>query len=351
MSVHLGQVGTGRLRPEQLALLSGPLGDLHGDGASDVRVVSASFLREGVYRLQLEGATCNSVVVKRQRARHAQLEECVSERWLAAVGLRDVGPPRRAAIGEADGRHVWQVYDDLGPFGLDRPDVDATCVEAAMDGLAQLHAAFSGHPLLAEPRFAAGDLGTYFYVNSIHDAARCVAQLVPPVVRLSVAEQRVKDEVQHLLLHLMKDEPRRVRLLRDQAGPQTLVHGDLTRANVFVLPGDVHRLRLIDWDHVGVGPAGFDISTHVSYYPAHQRHIVLERYRQAMADRGFPFDDGLDWALLVETFEAGRLANQIIWIALSILEGGAWGFRRLAAWRDALAEVLPGSGIGAGEST
>ena len=95
---------------------------------------------------------------------------------------------------------------------------------------------------------------------------------------------------------------------------------------------------------MGVGPAGFDISTHVAYYPPAQRRFVLERYTQAMADRGFPFADDLDWDLLVATFEAGRLANQIIWVARGILEGNGWTFRELAAWRDALAAVVAGDG-------
>lgn len=346
MNVDVEQAGTEVLGPEELALLSGPLSTLAGHRPADVKVLSATLLREGVHRLELEGATCRSVVVKRLRAKRAQLERRVTGRWLPTVGMDDVGPPRRATVGEPDGRHVWHVYDDLGRQGLDRPDVGPDCLEAAMDRLADLHASFAGHAMLPEPRFAAGDLGTYFYTNSVRDAARCVALLRPPTVSMSAQDESVRDAVEAHLSQLLDDEPRRVHLLREQAGPETLVHGDLTRANVFVLPGpEGPRVRLIDWDHVGVGPAGFDISTHVAYYAADQRRLVLERYTAAMANRGFPFPDDLDWDLLVATFEAGRLANQVIWVALGIQEGNGWTFRELAAWRDALAAVV-GAGDG-----
>jgi thiamine kinase-like enzyme len=299
------------------------------------------------------------VVVKRLAAKAAMLEEQVTGRWLPAVGLDGLGPPRRASVGEPDGRHVWHVYDDLGAWGLDREDVDTSCLEAAMDRLADLHAAFAGHAMLAEPRFAAGDLGVYFYVNSVRDAARCVARLRPPAVQVSPEEAQARDAVEGHLARLLADEPRRVGLLREQAGPETVVHGDLTRANVFVPPAlggrgaPGQRVRLIDWDHVGVAPAGFDISTHLAHYPRAQRDLVLDRYTGAMAQRGFPFPRDTDWDLLVATFEAGRLANQIIWIAISILEGSEWGFPRLKDWSDALAAVAPGPrdsapGVGVG---
>jgi thiamine kinase-like enzyme len=197
--------------------------------------------------------------------------------------------------------------------------------------------------MLAEPRFAAGDLGAYFYVHSVRDAVRCLEGLRPPSVRMAAEGQAVRDALLAHLSQLLDDEPRRVHLLQEQSGPETLLHGDLTRANVFVLPESHQpRVRLIDWDHVGVGPAGFDISTHVAHYPSARRQRVLERYALAMAERGHPFPDDVDWGLMVDTFEAGRLANQVIWIALGIVEGNEWGFRDLATWADALAAAVTG---------
>lgn len=334
------------MRPEHLGLLSDSLAELARRGSSEVRVLSATSLREGVHRLRLEGATRDTVVVKRLGTRRSDLERRLTDRWLPGVGMDGLGPPRFAMVAEHDGRHVWHVYDDLGPGSLDREDVAEDRILAAMDRLAELHTSFAGHSLLAEPRFAAGDLGAWFYVNSVRDAARCVALLRPPEVRMSASERRARDAVQHLLSRLLEDEPRRVRLL-STAGPETLVHGDLTRANVFVgsAPEGL-RACFIDWDHVGVAPAGFDISTHVAHYPPGLRKHVLDHYTRAMAQRGSPFADGLDWPLLMVTFEAGRLANQIIWIAQSILEGSRWGFQQLAWWSRALGATVAASGDG-----
>jgi aminoglycoside phosphotransferase (APT) family kinase protein len=53
---------------------------------------------------------------------------------------------------------------------------------------------------------------------------------------------------------------------RGAGPPATLVHGDLTARNAGVDRDDA--LVLIDWEHVGVGPVGFDLGTFVSLYRA-----------------------------------------------------------------------------------
>ena len=70
--------------------------------------------------------------------------------------------------------------------------------------------------------------------------------------------------------------------------PATLVHGDLTPRNAG-LDGD-HALVLIDWEHVGVGPVGFDLGTFVSLYRAFggqgelDESALLEVYGRALSD-------------------------------------------------------------------
>jgi hypothetical protein len=70
--------------------------------------------------------------------------------------------------------------------------------------------------------------------------------------------------------------------------PTTLVHGDLTARNAGLDDDDV--LVLIDWEHVGVGPVGFDLATFVSLYRAFGGHGELEEeallriYGQALSD-------------------------------------------------------------------
>jgi Phosphotransferase enzyme family len=327
------------LSPGDLALLAGALGRLSGGGREPVRVVSATVLGEGVHRLELSRADRPCVVVKRLRSHRARLEQRVTGRWLPGVGLDGLGPPRLSTVAETDGTYVWHVYDDLGAHDLDRPDLDAGAVDLTMCRLADLHARFAGHLLLPEVRFAAGDLGVYFYTRSVRDALATVDRMRPPRLVPCPEDATTRDGVLARLQTLRDDEPARVRLL-EGAGPETLVHGDLTRENVFVLDGAV---RLIDWDHVGVAPAAFDLSTHVTHYPPAQRPLVVDRYTAAMAERGFPFREDLDWDLLVRTFEAGRLANQLIWLATGVLEGTEKTFDRLVEWGQALAAAVDGT--------
>jgi hypothetical protein len=320
-----------------LDLLAAALGRLTDGGTDPVRVVSATLLGESVHRLELGCADRGSVVVKRLRSSRARLEQRVTDRWLPGVGLDGLGPPRLATVAEPDGAFVWHVYDDLGARGLDRPDVDAGTLDLAMGRLADLHARFAGHLLLPEVRFAAGDLGVYFYTRSVRDALATVDRLRPPQLMLSPEDAAIRDGVLARLQTLRDSEPARARLLEECAGPETLVHGDLTRANVFVLDGAV---RLIDWDHVGVAPAAFDLSTQVAQHPPDRRPLVVDSYTAAMAERGFPFRVDTDWDLLVGTFEAGRLANQLIWLATGLLEGTEQTFERLAGWGQALAAAV-----------
>lgn len=311
---------------------------------STVQMLSNVRLKRGVHRLELAGAIRSTVVVKRIRNWKSRLEVLVTDRWLPDAGLGGLGPPRLAAHAEPDGRHVWHVYDDLGPWGLDRPDVDDTSIKAAMERAADLHSRFAGHAMLPEPRFASGDLGTYFYSRSVRDAVRSVTQIGSSGPALSSAEQRVRDDVLERLHTLLDQEQERVQMIEQDAGPETLLHGDLTTANVFVRPIDGDpSVRIIDWDHAGIGPAAFDLSTHVSYYPPGQRRQVLDHYTKAMAERGYPFGEHVDWARLLATFEAGRLANQIIWVAICILQRDGWTFDDLAAWGRSLAAVMDGT--------
>ncbi len=321
-----------RLRP---ALAAGP------DKA--VKVVSDVQLRRGVHRLELAGAIRPSVVVKRIRNWKSRLELLLTDRWLPDARLDGLGPPRLAALAEPDGRYVWHVYEDMGPWGMDRPDADGGAIEAAMQRVADLHAGFARHAMLPEPRFAAGDLGAYFYSRSVRDAVRSVTQLGPPALDLSADEWRIRDDALEHLHRLLDEEQERVQMIEHDAGPETLLHGDLTTANVFVLPTNGRQtVRLIDWDHTGIGPAAFDLSTHVSYYAPDQRRRVLDHYTGAMAERGFPFGEHVDWNHLLATFEAGRLANQIIWVAICILQRDGWTFDDLASWSRSLAAALDG---------
>lgn len=70
--------------------------------------------------------------------------------------------------------------------------------------------------------------------------------------------------------------------------PGTLVHGDLTPRNAGLDPAG--HLALIDWEHVGVGPVGFDLGTFVSVYRAFggqgelDEPALLDAYGRALSD-------------------------------------------------------------------
>lgn len=349
MTVPTGPTVLSDGHSDELATLVDLLPALSGGSDDTVEVTGRERLRRGVHRLHLAGAIRPTVVVKRVRTWKSRLEQQLTDRWLPGAQLDGLGPPRVAILAEPDGRYVWHIYDDLGPWGLDQPTAATGAIEAALGRVADLHARFANHAMLPEPRFAAGDLGVYFYSKSVRDAARAVARLHPPAVELSASEQQVRDDLLERLHLLLDDEPERIRMIEQAAGPETLLHGDLTTANVFVLPGPP-VVRLIDWDHVGVGPAAFDISTHLSYYPADKRRGVLDRYTAAMADRGYAFGADVDWDRLLATFEAGRLANQIIWVAICLLDDDGWTFEHLAQWNRSLAAVVDGTVAAGGPS-
>ena len=145
------------LEAADLDLLAEALSRLTNGHRRPVEVATATVLREGVHRVELNHS--DRAIVKRLRSKRAQLERRLTDRWLPGAGLDGFGPPRLSTVAEPDGAFVWHVYDDLGTHGLDRAHVDAEVIAQAMGRLADLHARFAGHLLLPEVRFAAGDLG------------------------------------------------------------------------------------------------------------------------------------------------------------------------------------------------
>ena len=130
-----------------------------------------------------------------------------------------------------------------------------------------------------------------------------------------------------------------------EAGPETLLHGDLWPQNVFVCAADgVPRARLIDWDHVGVGLFSFDLSTFLYRSAAEERLWLLDRYRAAAerAGRRLPGTEELN--LLFHTAESARFAHSILFDALAVLNDGAgWAIERLmdyARWLETLRPPL-----------
>ena len=104
------------------------------------------------------------------------------------------------------------------------------------------------------------------------------------------------------------------------------------------------RALLIDWDHVGVGPISYDLSTFLYRFPPQDRQWILNCYQEAVGRVSWRLPCARDLNLLFETAESARYANRAIWPAIALLQERAeWGFDELAAveqWFELLEPVL-----------
>src|SRR5207247_6340730 len=86
---------------------------------------------------------------------------------------------------------------------------------------------------------------------------------------------------------LLAEGPKRAAAVRELGGPETLLHGDLWTTNTFVVPTAAGlQARLIDWDHAGVGPFSYDLSTFLLRLPEDDRPWILQGYADATARAG-----------------------------------------------------------------
>jgi Ser/Thr protein kinase RdoA (MazF antagonist) len=249
----------------------------------------------------------------------------VAERWLPAVGLDRHGPSLAGAVASPGARCIWQVYEDLGRQTLE-DRIKRRHVRAATLLLARLHSAFAEHPLLGECRLWGEDHGSAFYRSSVCDAVAALEAL--PTFDLDREQARLRDRLLLRLYGLRETTTERTALLVRAGGAETLLHGDLWPRNMFVLPrGEELLVRLIDWDHVGVGPVVYDLSIFLLRFPMEQRKQILDTY----ADAGGQLPASDDLNALCETAELARLANRVIWPALAAREKPAtWAFEQLA---------------------
>jgi Ser/Thr protein kinase RdoA (MazF antagonist) len=128
-----------------------------------------------------------------------------------------------------------------------------------------------------------GDLGLPFFNANVRDAIRSLEALRPPAIRLTRQQESVRLSLMARLCRLFEEQPMRAQALLESGGPETLLHGDLWTMNTFVIDTP-HGLqaRLIDWDHAGVGPASYDLSTFLMRFPVEERSWILDRYRAAV---------------------------------------------------------------------
>jgi Ser/Thr protein kinase RdoA (MazF antagonist) len=310
------------------------------------RLVAQDPLKKSVHRLCFEvGGQPIRLIVKLLSRRRARVNRLLAERWLPAVGLGWACPAVRGALPDSDGPAVWHVFDDLGGNGLDRHPCDARQVEPVVELLAELHARFAGHALLAECREQSEELGAAFFSREV---TRCVSLLTAvgsKSVPLSAEQAALRDRLLDRVERLYGERHERGDLLQASGGPETLLHGDLWPTNTLLVErGAGVEARLIDWDHAGVGPVTYDLSTFLYRFPRERRASVLGQYRRAAARRGrrLPADPTLN--LLFETAEQARYACCLAEAALAASRGERWGFEEMAeidTWFDRLAPALP----------
>lgn len=337
---------SGSERPGSVELCHS-LSDLLSDNGSSAHFSFGQKLARGVYRLRFEGnGGGRSLIVKRLDPEIAKRNSLVSERWLPGVGLGPNGPIVLGSAAERNCRCVWQIYEDLGDWGLKESNPKPETVKPVMELIAKLHARFAGHPWLAECRLWGGELGTHFYSTSVRDAIVSLDRLQPPHVELSAERASVRERLLRRLHKLLGGLPSRLQMVQDFGGPETMLHGDLWPQNAFVIPTQEGvRVRLIDWDHAGAGPLIYDLSTFLSRFPAEDRQWILDAYLQAPERPPWKVPSNKDLNLLFETAEYARLAYCVIWPAIEAGDSQvAWAFDKLAEtdeWFECVEPLLP----------
>jgi hypothetical protein len=309
----------------------------------DLRWVRTQRLKPRVFRFSFDaGARAWTLIAKRLEPLAAWRSEQIARRWLPAVGIAAVGPSLLAA-GPVDGAGAWHVYEDLGQRSLEGRESDQLRVAAAVRSIALLHSRFASHPLLAECR-PLGALDVSHYAGNLRDALRALGALADARSRLTRRQVALCDRLLRRLEGLLAQTSRRARALEEWGGPETLLHGDLWTSNVFVVgPPERVQVRLIDWDRTGVGPISYDLSAFLLRFPPAQRSGIVELYRRSLEIAGWRPPSARRLDVLMETAELGRCANRVIWPALAIADGAAWGFTALAeveGWFETLEPIL-----------
>jgi aminoglycoside phosphotransferase (APT) family kinase protein len=294
----------------------------------DARLRGHERLKRNVHRLlyEVRGRSL-SLVVKRLPQTRARTVRLLAERWLPAAGLARACPGLRGQVEEPGEQAVWHVYEDVRGEHLDGRSPDPGSVELVVELIAELHTSFAGHALLPECRATAADLGMAFFHSQVADSIRNLRTLssAPP------GDVALTHRLLERMEQIYDERVERGRVLAASGEGETLLHGDLWLTNTIVCErGHSRMARLIDWDHAGVGPAIYDLSTFLLRFPPQDRAWILGRYRDALRRRGRTLPD--PWVLnrLFETAEFARYACCLAEAAGVAASGERWGFEQMA---------------------
>jgi aminoglycoside phosphotransferase (APT) family kinase protein len=310
------------------------------------RLVAHEPLKKSVHRLRFEGlAGSASVVVKRLSPRRARANELVAERWLPAAGLEWACPRLQGIVREPSGSAVWHIYEDVAGSGLDQGLLDPERIVPVVELIVELHSRFAGHAFLPECRKHGEEHGIDFFTMEVDRSVGFLESIDPSLPREQAA---LRDRLLGRLERLRRERDERALLLETFAGPNTLLHGDLWTTNTLVAEREGGlQPRLIDWDHVGVGPATYDLSTFLYRFPSEHRPWILGRYREAMVRRGRSLPNDRTLNMLFETAEYARYACCLAEAVLAASQGERWGFEQMAeieSWFAGLEPALAAAG-------
>jgi hypothetical protein len=283
-------------------------------------------------------------VVKRLTRRRAETTRLLADRWLPAIGLEWSCARVLGAADEPGGRGVWLVYEDLQGDMLDCRSLDPTRVGPVVELIAELHARFCGHDLLAECRKHGEELGMDFFTSEVARCIRHLRSIKSSPRRLAADDAVLTDRLLERVERLYGERQERALTFEALAGRDTLLHGDLWTTNTLVVDGSTGpQPRLIDWDHAGVGPATYDISTFLYRFLGEHRPWILDHYREALAWRGWQLPDDRELNALFETSEYARYACCLAEAALAASQGKSWGREQMAeidSWFASMEPVL-----------
>jgi thiamine kinase-like enzyme len=188
-----------------------------------------------------------------------------------------------------------------------------------------------------------------FFTQEVARSVRFLESIGSANAPLPEKQLDLRDRLLTRMERLYDQRHDRTILLDAYGGSDTLLHGDLWTTNTLLVerPAGVEA-RLIDWDHAGVGPATYDLSTFLYRFSPEARPWVLEQYREAVSrwGRTLPADRTLN--LLLETAEYARYACCLSEAARAASRGERWGFDEMAeieTWFDRLGPVLAGVGV------
>ena len=101
---------------------------------------------------------------------------------------------------------------------------------------------------------------------------------------------------------------RAIRILADS--PRTLVHGEFYPSNVIVSrTGGDARIRVVDWESIGVGPAALDLAALTAGdWSESVRGALVRAYRSTAPDRI------VDHPLFERSLDPARLVNALQWL-------------------------------------